>query len=207
MSQYRLNVHFTGDDLDTIYACKQRVIIVKHTLEQQSKVAWVSFKPFAINTIDWENQFSIYASSSEIQGGAKITKLSTCEGQCQLNTIFDRGYFSSTKPDDSISPNSYKITNGDRDEKMLLFGLAQNVSVNGTAYVDNPINAILVPRKQFAVMTPVERIDVFLEANIDSSTVLSRIDSQSVALAYGEGTTELSLNYDAVNGVLYSAGR
>jgi hypothetical protein len=55
-------------------------------------------------------------------------------------------------------------------------------------------------------MTPIERIDVFLEANIDTSTVLSRIDSRSCTLTYGEGTTELSLIYNSVNGVFYSAG-
>ncbi|MDR1649170.1 MAG: hypothetical protein LBR71_02825 [Synergistaceae bacterium] len=207
MSNYRLNIRFTGDDLDTIYACRQRVIIVKHTAEQQHKVAWVSFNPFEINTVDWETRFSLYASTSEVQGGAKISKLSTHDGQTQLNTIFDRGYFSATEPDDSINSSSYKVTNRNSDEKMLTFGLAQSVSVNGTAYMDNPVNAILVPRGQSAVMTPIERIDVFLEANIDSSTVLTRIDSRSLALTYGEGAKEFSLSYDSVNGVFFQASK
>ncbi|MDR1136693.1 MAG: hypothetical protein LBK91_00090 [Synergistaceae bacterium] len=33
--------------------------------------------------------------------------------------------------------------------------------------------------------------------------VLSRIDSHSLSLVYGEGTTEFSLYYDSVNGVFY----
>jgi hypothetical protein len=81
------------------------------------------------------------------------------------------------------------------------------VSVNGTAFANHPINAIVVPRGHSAVMTPVEEIDVFLEANIDNSTVLSRIDSKSLSLAYSGDTVEITVKYDPVNGVFYPVNR
>jgi hypothetical protein len=76
MSKYRLNINLEGVDLDTIYEAKQQVVIVKHTAECKSAVAWVSFRPFERNTIDWETTFAIYASSGETQNGATISKLS-----------------------------------------------------------------------------------------------------------------------------------
>ncbi|MFA9381160.1 MAG: hypothetical protein ACERKO_08875 [Acetanaerobacterium sp.] len=207
MPKYRLNINFSGNDLDTIYTCDQRVVIVKHTEERKSSVAWVSFKPFAHNTVDWETLFALYASSGAVQSGAQITKLSDCVGQCQLNTIFSSGYFSSTAPDDTIGPNSYEITNSSPDDAFLTFGLAQSVSVNGTAYNNSPINAILVPRGQFAVMTPIEKIDVFLESDINNATVLSRISSKSILLSYSGDVVDQSLNYDAVNGTFYPVSK
>ncbi|MDR2359938.1 MAG: hypothetical protein LBD85_01480 [Oscillospiraceae bacterium] len=203
MSKYRLNITFGDNALDIIHAAKQRVVIVKHTAERKSMVAWVSFKPFERNTIDWENDFALYASTGETQSGATITKLSDCEGQCRTNAIFNKGYFSSIVPDSTIGANSYEATNKDFDVTALTFGLAQSVSVNGTAFDNHPINAILVPRGHNAVMTPVERIDVFLEAEIDSSTILSRIDSRSLALTYADGTDELSIAYNTEIGEFY----
>ncbi|MDR0858701.1 MAG: hypothetical protein LBN97_06715 [Oscillospiraceae bacterium] len=207
MSKYRLNVNVTGDDLNTIYAAKQRIVIAKHTAEQKSNVAWVSFKPFEHNTVDWETDFALYAATGEIQGGAKIAKLSDCSGQTQINATFANGYFSSSQPDNQIGPNSYEITNSDKDNALLTFGLAQSISVNGTAYDEHPINAILVPRGNSAVMTPIEKIDVFLESNIESSTVLSRIYTKCITLVYQGDTTELSLNYDPINGIFYPASK
>jgi hypothetical protein len=78
--------------------------------------------------------------------------------------------------------------------------LAQTVSVNGTAYQEHPINAIIVPRGNSAIMTPVEKIDVFLAANVNSSTVLSRISSKLTTLTYKEGIIEFTLDYDSMIG-------
>jgi hypothetical protein len=205
MPSYRLNINFSGSDLDTIYKAGERVVVVKHTEERNSLIAWVSFKPFERNTIDWETQFALYAASGEIQSGAVINKLSDCMGQCRVNSIFENGYFSKTEPDDSIGLNSYEVTNHDGDKKILTFGLAQGVNVNGIAFPNNPINAVLVPRGHHAVMTPTERIDVFLEARAENSTVLSRIDSKSVSLTYSGDVRDISLNYDPKNGAFYTA--
>ncbi|MDR1184531.1 MAG: hypothetical protein LBK67_07020 [Coriobacteriales bacterium] len=207
MSRYRLNINLEKSDLDAIYAAKQHVIIVKHTAERKSAVAWVSFTPFEHNTVEWGGDFVLYASSGETQGGATISKLSERLGQCETDAIFDNGYFSVVRPNSAIGPNSYEVTNNDRDDAKLTFGLAQSVSVNGTAFVNHPINAVIVPRGHSAVLTPVEEIDVFLEANIDNSTVLSRIDSKSISLRYTGDTVELSIRYDPINGVFYPTNR
>jgi hypothetical protein len=203
MSKYRLNINFDRADLATIYEANQQVVIVKHTTERKSAVAWVSFKPFEHNTVDWGTTFALYASSGEVQGGAPISKLSECVGQRQIDTIFNNGYFNATRADATIGTGSYEVTNEDKDDAKLTFGLAQDVSVNGRMFANHPINAVIVPRGHSAVMTPVEAIDVFLEAEIDNSTVLSRIDSKSLSLSYKGNTTELSVKYDSVNGVFY----
>ncbi|MDR1015776.1 MAG: hypothetical protein LBL86_12495 [Coriobacteriales bacterium] len=204
-TKYRLTIDFDAADLDKIHENKQRVIIVKHTKEQKSAVAWVSFDPLEHNTVGWGDAVVLYASSGEVQGGSKIITQSKIVGTPQIETVFDGGSFRLIRPDNTISPTSYEVTNQDMSESELIFGLAQSVTLNGTqTFPDYPINAVIVPQGHSAVMTPIEGIDVFLAANIDSSTVLSRIDSTSIALTYTEGTVELSIRYDPANGVFYS---
>jgi hypothetical protein len=55
------------------------------------------------------------------------------------------------------------------------------------------------------MMTPtaVEEIDVFLEANIDNSTVLNRTRSKSLTIEYTGNTVEFKIKYDSVNGEFY----
>jgi hypothetical protein len=207
MSKYRLNINFERAELDAIYEKHQQVVIVKHIAERKSAVAWVSFKPLERNAIDWGTDFTLYASSGEIQGGATIHKLSARAGQTQINVIFDNGYFNATQPDNTIGPNSYEVTNQNKDDPKFTFGLSQSVSVNGTELTDLPINAIVVPRGHSALMTPVERIDVFLEVDIDNSMVLSRIDSKSISLAYSGDVVEITIEYDPVHGVFYPVNR
>jgi len=57
--------------LQILYRAKEKIVIVRHTAEStDTQVAWVTFEPFMNNTIEWETQFALYASNTEIQNGA-----------------------------------------------------------------------------------------------------------------------------------------
>ena len=75
--------------------------------------------------------------------------------------------------------------------------------VNGEAFERNPINAVFVPRGQFATMTPIERIDVYLKNDIVDSTVISHIQSKALTVEYGEGESVHTLKYNDVTGQFY----
>lgn len=67
MNKYNLNVHFSEEELKVIAKAYQKVVLVKHSGgDTDSSVAWVSFKPFQHDTVDWETHFAIYASNTEV---------------------------------------------------------------------------------------------------------------------------------------------
>jgi hypothetical protein len=41
------------------------------SVDVEKSVTWVAFKPFAQNTVTWTEQYGVYASTTEIQQGAK----------------------------------------------------------------------------------------------------------------------------------------
>jgi hypothetical protein len=199
MPNYAVNLFFTGQDLDTIDLCGQKVVIVKCT-ETGKQLAWVTFKPFESNRTEWTEEYALYASTNDVQAGATIFKMSDCVAQPQVNTIFNRGWFPEFIPQLQLPENTFKITNKEADNNVLTFGMAQSVRVNNSPYVNHPINAVPVARGHSATMSPIEKIRVYLSANLSNSMVIAEVDSPSVELAYSGDVTELNLKYDSDTG-------
>ncbi|MBP3474949.1 MAG: hypothetical protein J6K48_01300 [Lachnospiraceae bacterium] len=204
MSNYELNIDFKESDLSMIYAAGEKVVVVKHTAGDQDKqVAWLTFKPFAHNTIQWQENYAVYASDTELQGGAAINKLSDKEAATKVVYGFDKGYFGTATPCNDLEENSYGIKNDMAGYPLLTFGLAQDVTVNGRAFANNPINAISIPYGQSANMTPIEKVDVYLRKDVDDGTVISHIMSVALPVTYGEGENVHSIEYDGSIGKFY----
>lgn len=201
MSKYRLNVNFSENDLRTIYKANEKVVIVKHTAgNADSQVAWVSFKPFMENTIDWSNEFAVYASTTDVENGATINKLSDKDAATKIQYQFCDGIFQSATPQASLGDNTYALSNQMIDYMGLTFGLAQSVNVNGEAFANHPINALYLPYGQGVNMTPIEKVDVYLKADVEEGTVISHISSIVMPVEYAESDTEHTIIYNGSTG-------
>ena len=110
---------------------------------------------------------------------------------------FEDGYFKNPKPSNIIGANIYAISNSYEQKQALTFGLAQGVNVINEAFPNKPINAMPVPSGQSAQITPVEKIDVYLMCNIDTSTVVSKIYSPVLIVTYNDDESENSIEYNA----------
>lgn len=204
MAKYRLNIQFTEKDLQTIYNTGEKVIIVKHTNENlDNQVAWVSFCPFMYNTIEWENVFSIYASTSELKDGIIIHKLSSKSASTRISYNFKQGIFQHAMPQVSLTDNTYAVRNSMDMYTHLTFGLAQNSIINGYIADNHPINAVKVPYGQIVTMTPIEKIDVYLGKDIDDGTIISHIRSVSLPVEYGDLIKECTIAYNGITGRFY----
>jgi hypothetical protein len=128
--------------------------------------------------------------------------MSDCVAKEQTNAHFDKGWFSSFSSYD-LPANTYKLTNKAATPRVLTFGLAQSVLVNGKNFDNHPINAIPVATGHSATMSPIEKISVYLAANLDTSTVLTEVDSPTIDLTYSGDTTELSIEYNPDKGMFY----
>lgn len=68
MSQYVLNINFNESDIEAISTAYNRLALVKKSADSaEASVAWVNFKPWQNNAIDWEQQFAVYSPNSAQQ--------------------------------------------------------------------------------------------------------------------------------------------
>jgi hypothetical protein len=186
---------FSENDLDIIAKCKQKVVLVKST-SNGKRVAWVTFSPFEINRIEWTEKFALYASPCEARSGATILKMSDCIAQQQVNSTLERGWFSNFTPD-NLPANTFKVTHNNADGKVLTFGLAQSVKVNNRSYYNSPINAVALAHGDSVMLSPIGKIEVYLEANVDDAQVLAENFSPLSQLTYSDEINELGLFYNS----------
>lgn len=202
MSNYKLNVSFSDEALKTIYAAGQKLAIVKSVEgDCGNPVVWVATLPFENNEIEWQNNYQLYASRQEAMHGATISKLSETAGITELTYDFKDAVFQNAQPGNSVGKNEYGVHNTMSSYASLTFGLAEAVRVNGETQTGKPINAILLPYNHTAVMSPVEKIQVFLANDIDDGVVQTREFSNKIELVYGKNETEKTIKYDETKGL------
>lgn len=197
MPNYCLHVRFNENDLRTIQQANQKVVIAKHTAgNAEFQVAWISFRPFMENTIEWSNDFAMYASTTEIENGATINMLSYKEVETKVQYQFKDGIFQNATPQADLDDKTYSISNQMNDYARLTFGLAQSVIVNGEAFVNLPINAFYLHYGQNVKITPTEKISVYLKADVGEGTIINLITSIAMPIEYTESEIDLTIMYD-----------
>lgn len=203
MSQYMLNISFSEKALAILAKAHQKVVLVKKTAgNKDTAVSWVTFKPWEKNTISWKEEFALYASDSEIQGGATICKLSDKMASSGVQYQLADGAIQAMGPGSEMPSNCYSIRNNEDDCDGILVGLAQSVSVNGRAFANNPINAVYVPYGQNVMMEPIESVSVYLENDMNDGMVVTKLRSDALTITYS-GENEHTISYNPATGQFY----
>ena len=202
MSHYKLNVDFSDAALQSIYRAGMKLAIVKSVEgDGGSPVIWVFTPPFENNTIEWEEEYQLYASGQEIMHGATISKLSETAGITNLSFDFKDGIFQNAHSNDRVGANEYSVHNTMNAYPGLTFGLAEAVRVNGELQKGKPINAVSVPYNHHAVMSPVEKVQVFLTNDIDDGVIHTREFCNAIEVVYEDKDDEKSIRYDESKGI------
>lgn len=202
MSNYKLNVSFSDEALKTIYAAGQKLAIVKSVEgDSGNPVVWVATLPFENNEIEWQNNYQLYSSRQEAMHGATISKLSETAGITELAYDFKDAVFQNAQSSAAVGKNEYGVHNMMSAYASLTFGLAEAVRVNGETQTGKPINAILLPYNHTAVMSPIEKIQVFLANDINDGVVQTREFSNKIELVYSGNETEKTIKYDETKGL------
>lgn len=198
MSSYELDIQFTASDTQQINNNKQKLTIVKEVGGTSgSMVVWLAISPYQSNTITWDENYGVYASTSLVEAGATIVKTSFVNPASSGVTYpFENGAFDAAKGD-LTDPNSYGIENDTTG--VLTFGLAQSVTANGTPFDTNPLNAVSVLTSESAIFTPIEKLQVFLHAVYNNGVVISDVDSPALTVDL-TGTTKVIIHYDGTSG-------
>ncbi|WP_374334259.1 hypothetical protein [Leeia sp.] len=65
MPSYTLNIDFSAADLGTLLSAGEHVVITKRmNCSPGASVAWLAFSPQAQNTVNWSEDYTLYATMS-----------------------------------------------------------------------------------------------------------------------------------------------
>jgi hypothetical protein len=198
---YQLSMTIDAKSLQTINSAGLSVIVAKPNGGGLPNVAWVAFRPLTSNTMTWEEEYGIYASTAQVQGGAQLTQLTSTGVPAalgQLYTLSANGFF--TGPTPGGTPDGYTALNDWTQNPAMTFGLYQNASVNGTSILNSAVSASSVPAKLSAAMTPYTTVYVWLQGNTASSSVLTTVSSTQTKVTFSPGSSTAALVWDPVNG-------
>ena len=159
------------------------------------------FKPFEKNTVQWEEEYGIYASSCEVNSGVTITANAKAPFPAITNKLYTLDAQGNiTGPDDGGQPNAYSIMNDFNAKPYMTVGLYQDAVVNGTLQSAKYLNAIPLLFKSTAFMEPLEPIYIWLQSQVTSGTIISTTTSPVTKLNFGGSVDQMSVKYDSATG-------
>jgi len=203
---FNLKLLIDSDTLPIIRDAGQRITLAKPVNSDSSpSVVWLSIDPFASTDVSWEEQYGIYASTTEVAEGATITKMSETGVGAQDGATYSftpGAVFNGPNPG-GVPRGTYGAQNDMPSSAypVLTFGLTQNALVNQVAAQRKPLSATRVLATQFAAITPFTIVYVWLQAQFRSETIITRITGRNTKVRLGGGVNEATLKYNAELGV------
>ncbi len=212
MPNYNLKLVIDPKDLEIIRASQQRITLAKPVNSESSpNVVWLSIDPFQAPDVSWTEEYGVYSSTTAIQDGASITKLSeTTPFPAQDGSYYSftsGATFSGPFTGNGVQRGSYGAQNDMPYSQypVLTFGLTQSAMVNQKLAERKPISATPVLSTQFSNMTPFTTVFVWLQAQYASETIITRITGKNSRARFGGGINDITLKYDPTLGVFVPA--
>ncbi|MGV2130162.1 hypothetical protein ACQZ4Q_04350 [Agrobacterium vitis] len=219
--KYSLSLEFDTNVLANIKAAGQTVAIAKTVGTGTPNVLWLTVDPFQSNTVEWEEDYWIYASTVDVSNGASINKLTEVNPgaankltQVSPGPALDGGYydlnvnsiFSPFRKNNSVlsvATGTYAAINNmnHEDYPSLTFGLSQTALVNQTLHERKPISAQTVLAKQSVRMTPFTEVYLWLQSEYKSQTIITEISGTTSVAQFGDSITDIAVKYDPIHGL------
>jgi len=207
MPDYKLDLTIDPADLKYIKAAQLKITIAKPIGTSSPNVTWLVFDPFEGNTVEWKEEYSMYASTTPIStGGAVISKMSETSFPANdaayysfANNLFSSPHTGPGAP----ATGSYKVKNNVPNTlyPALTFGLQQKASISSKGINPSPINAALVPANLSATFTPFTTVYIWLQASFTSGTVITEVNGDAAIVKFGGSVTQKTLKYNPANGI------
>lgn len=207
MPNYSLTLTIDPTDLNVIKAAGQRITLAKPVGSGDPNVVWLSIDPFQSTSVEWKEDYWIYASTTEVSQGAAINKLS----EVTPGPALDAGYYPFTpaatfgvfQNDPSVNSGTFAAVNNMpyNQYPALTFGLSQSAMVNKKPAERKPISAQLVPSQNRIQMTPFTTVYVWLQSQFASETIITKITGNTAIAKFGGGVSDITLKYDPTRGV------
>jgi hypothetical protein len=195
MPMYQLQINLDPTYVEQIVQAGQQIVISKQVTPNGPPLAWLAFSPYQSNTVEWQDQYSVYTSQTSIQSGATISQVANQTAVSRTAYLFNDNVFSATAPHSTLGNGTYEVVN--QSSKMLTFGLAQGASLNGSTLGSNAVFAASVLPGQWLDMTPSETLNVFL-AYSTNAMCLGSVMGPALSVPFDGSTTSrtISFNYN-----------
>lgn len=206
MSTFNLKTAFTNEQLQLLYATGTNIVVAKPTGGTVPNVAWQVYKPMQANTLSWEEKYGIYASTSQIKNGARLSQLSSVPEAIQNKLYTLESNSTISEPATGGAADSYALENKYSEKLSMTVGLFQNANVNGTEIKGNAVSAAPVLLASTAIMTPYTTVYIWLQSSVKSNTVVTTVTSPMTSLKFGGGVNTISIAYDSLTGKFFPTG-
>lgn len=207
---FTLNLNIEPADLDVIGGAQQKIALSKPVSNATVSVIWLAFDPFESNTIEWAENYWIYASNVITdRSGATITKLSEVDpGPAMDGSVYtfnNHAVFSEAVKDPDVPKGTFAATNNMGYDKYpaLTFGLSQSAQINQKLEDRNPLSASSVLATQNIQITPFTHVYIWLEGHFESSTIITNVTGKRSVAEFGGGTNEIEMTYDGKSGLFH----
>ncbi|WP_339780254.1 hypothetical protein [uncultured Thalassospira sp.] len=208
---FSLTLNVNPADLNIINGAQQKIALAKPVGNAAVSVIWVAFDPFESNTIQWSEEYWIYASTAAIgKNGEKITKLSEVQpGPAMGGSIYtfnQTATFGAPIQNTNVDAGSFAAKNEMPYDKYpcLTFGLSQSAQVNQKLEERKPLSANSVLANQHIRITPYTDVYIWLEGHFESSTIVSDVVGSKAMAKFGGGITEIEMTYDGKSGQFHA---
>ncbi|MEO1339500.1 MAG: hypothetical protein AAFV29_27920 [Myxococcota bacterium] len=192
-----MNIDIDNDGLGAIYGAGQKVTLVRSVVSEplasgNLPIAWLTFKPFQTNNVAWDENYSLYATTTQLKGGATIKMTSSTVTPAQTGVIYtlENGFFTSER---GGTADAFHGENQQGDG--ISFGLAQEATVNNTK-VSAPLNAVQVLKNQKVQFVPEEPVSIYLSSYSDNGVVISQVASQALTVTLTSQSPEANIGFD-----------
>ncbi len=207
---FTLTLNVAPGDLDIINGAQQKIALAKPVGNAKADVIWLAFDAFESNTIQWSEEYWLYASTASVtKSGTKITKLSEVQpGPALSGSVYpfsDNATFGTAVKNPDVPTDTFSAVNNMSYGKYpaLTFGLSQTAQVNQEIQNRKPISASSVLATQSIQITPYTDIYIWLEGHFQSSTIVTDITGNKAVAKFGGGINEITMTYDGKSGVFH----
>lgn len=160
--KHKITIEFPEGSLKTIHESGQKAAIIRHSgVPDDIVVTWVCFSPFMLNDITWDENCSIYTTTTSIESTHIANILYEENASPSIRNEFTAGPLVSPK-----KTSCYYASNYSEDFPELTIGLAQTIKINDAIYEKQPNSAFAVPYGKTVEIVQGKYISVLLQKHI-----------------------------------------
>jgi hypothetical protein len=197
MSEFRLQIRFTPEQVMQLHMEGANVIIGRTSTDNHPNIAWQVFEPLSYNEVAWKEEYGLYASTERMTIGQIISPIALWNppvSDNRLYTLEPNGIISSSIGGGGAS-NSYTLQN--RFRSLITAGLTQNATVNGVETRNHIVSAVPVFEQNRVVMKPNNTVFIWVQSDVRPNQIVTNTPSPITSLRFGEWMHQISVRYDS----------
>ncbi|WP_394830088.1 hypothetical protein LVJ94_26630 [Pendulispora rubella] len=210
MTAFTLTIGFTANDLRAIHAAGESVVILRQPAPG-IEVVWAAFAPFELNTVQWTDSFSLYATQTPREPGEIVLPVA------QVPTVtpqylypFSAQQFGAGTLNPQLPPDQCETTNNPNNGGALGFGLAQTPRINSVPLAFCPVSADEVLAGQAGFFELANELTVMLRSQTQTAMVIDYVpvgamaatvaQSAAITLSFTAASAAQAIQYDGATG-------